>query len=238
MSGDETVVVCGPVRGLQRAAAGRGLVLPRVPGPACLRAVAVARTRRGAVAAVAGARRLGLGDPGPPDLLVTTPGTTPMSPPRVLPPVTRVLRHVHEAVFPTRGRVEAERVHLADDAAHVVLPGVGGPCVPVVMVSPVQQGRGVGHEGGAPGGHVDLALVSVEHPVMPVVRRGHELVTLPGPGHGHVVTLVTPLSKVQVPIYITPVVVTLSLHLVTAIKFKCPRVIEFNFTILRDDNPC
>ena len=66
-----------------------------------------------------------------------------------------------------------------------------------VVVSPVQQRGGVGHQG-APWGHMDLALVSVQHPMVPVVRRGPD-VTLP---HGHVVTLVTPLlSKVQVPIY-------------------------------------
>ena len=75
---------------------------------------------------------------------------TAMSPPRV---VTTVLRHIDEAVFSARGRVEAELVGLADDAADIILPGVGG--VPVV-VSPVHQGGGVGHQGG-PGGHMHLA---------------------------------------------------------------------------------
>ena len=98
----------------------------------------------------------------------------------------------------------------------------------VVVVSPVQERSGVGHQR-ATWGHMDLALVSVQHPMMPVVRLGHD-VTLP---HGHVITLVTPLlSKVQVPIYRASSDIILSLHLVTAIKFKCPRVIEFNFTTI------
>ena len=120
MTRDEAVIVRGPVRCLQGAASGRGLVSPRVPGAPDLRAVTVPGTRRGAVAAVTRTRRLGLGDPRPPGLLMVT--ATPMSPPRVV--TTAVLRHIHEAVLPARGRVEAELVHLTDNAADIILPGV------------------------------------------------------------------------------------------------------------------
>ena len=174
MTGDEAVIVGGPVRGLQGTAPGRGLVCPRVPGSPCLRAVTVPGTRRGAVATVTRTRRLGLGDPGAPGLLMVT--ATPMSPPRVV--TTAVLRHVHEALLPARGRVEAELVDLTDNAADIILPGVSGGLT-IAMMSPVQEGRGVGHQGSS-GAHVYLALVSVQHPGVPVVRRADD-VTIPRP---------------------------------------------------------